>query len=389
MNFHLPLIASLLSLSFIAKASANDSSYYASGNQIIPIQESDISIKKEVLSIKRINDDKVRITVDYTFHNPTAEKTILMGFEAGSPSGDAGLSPINGQHPYIENFSVSFNGKKLPHKVSFFEQDNQKLENKIALYNIDELKREQPPQAKAIESDPRAIHTEIQFFFVYHFPATFPNGDSNVVHTYDYAISGSVFTQDEIEYLLTPALRWANKQIDDFTLNIDLGELQQYHISPSFFDNTEQWTTHGRVKIGMEDVMSQYTGESSKFLTVWQHTGSVTFHAKNFKPKGELQLFSNTYLPDQEKRVYDAKTLKINYGNLPSFGEFRLKDEFTRKVLENFPYARRGYVFKNAELKAFYEKQPWYMPDPEYKDAVFTEEEKEWLKEVSALKMAN
>lgn len=383
-----PIISTFIFLAVIGRIFANDSSYYASGNQIIPIQESDISIKKEVLTIKRIDESKVRITVDYTFHNPTAEKTILMGFEAGSPSGDARLSPINGQHPYIENFSVSFNGKKLPHKVSFFEQDNLKLENKIPLYNIDELKKEQPPQAKVIDSDPNAIHTEIQFYFVYHFPATFPKGDSNVIHTYDYAISGSVFTQDEIEYLLTPALRWANKQIDDFTLNIDMGELQQYHISPSFFDNTEQWTTHGRVKIGMENVMFQYTGESSKHLTVWQHKGSVTFHAKNFKPEGELKLFSNTFLPDPENRVYDAKTLKINYGDLPSFGEFRLKDEFTRKVLENLPYARRGYIFKNAELKAYFEKQPWYMPDPDYKDASLTKEETEWLKAVRALEVA-
>ncbi len=389
MNFHSPLIASLFSLSLISQASANDSSYYASGNQIIPIQETDISIKKEVLTIKRIDGDKVHITVDYTFHNPGDEKTILMGFEAGPPSGDSSQSPVNGHHPYIENFSVNFNGKKLPHKVSFFDQDDQKLENKIALYNIEDLKKEQPPQAKVIESDPLAVHTEIQFFFVYHFPATFPKGDSNVVHTYDYAISGSVFTQDQIEYLLTPALRWANKQIDDFTLNIDLGELQQYHISPSFFDNAEQWTTHGRVKIGMEDVTFQYTGESSKFLTVWQHRGSVTFHAKNFKPSGELSLFSNTYLPAPESRVYDAKKLKINYGSLPSFGEFRLKDAFTRKVLENLPYARRGYIFKNKELKAFYEKQPWYMPDPDYKEASLTEEEKTWLKEVRALKVAN
>ncbi|MFN9027917.1 MAG: hypothetical protein ACK5VX_17155, partial [Akkermansiaceae bacterium] len=141
------------------------------------------------------------------------------------------------------------------HKVSFFAQDYKKLENKIPLYTIDDLKKEQPPQAKVIEADPNAINYDPEFFFVYHFPATFPNGDSRVVHNYDFAISGSVFTKDEIEYLLTPALRWANKQIDDFTLNIDLGEFQQYHISPTFFESADSWTTHGRVKIGMEDVI--------------------------------------------------------------------------------------------------------------------------------------
>ncbi|MFN9663732.1 MAG: YARHG domain-containing protein, partial [Akkermansiaceae bacterium] len=52
------------------------------------------------------------------------------------------------------------------------------------------------------------------------------------------------------------------------------------------------------------------------------------------------------------------------------------------------PYARRGYVFKNKDLKAYFEAQPWYMPDPEYKEAAFTEEEKAWLKEVRALEVA-
>ncbi|MFN9025545.1 MAG: hypothetical protein ACK5VX_05080, partial [Akkermansiaceae bacterium] len=105
MNFYRPLIASVFSLSLINPALANDSSYYASGNQVIPLQETDISVKKEILTIKRINDDKVQITVDYIFNNPGAEKTILMGFEAGPPSGDSGQSPVNGHHPYIANFS--------------------------------------------------------------------------------------------------------------------------------------------------------------------------------------------------------------------------------------------------------------------------------------------
>lgn len=380
MNLHRPLIASLLSLGFIAPATANDSSYYASGNQLIPLQETAISVKKEVLTIKRIKDDKVRVTVDYTFNNPGPEKTILMGFEAGSPSGDVNGSPRKGEHPYIEKFSVTFNEKEIPHKVTIIVPDREGKDADKVIYTPEDLKKQKPL--------PEIENTNVtDFFYVYHFPATFPTGDTRVIHTYDYAISSAVFISTSIDYLLTPALRWANKQIDDFTLIIDLGELQQYHISPSFFENTDQWTTQGRVKIGMENVMHEMSTETSRVMTVWQQKGSITFHAKNFKPQGELLLFANYTLNREE--ILDSKTIKMSLHDLPGIREMKLKDEFTRKVLENIPYAQRGYVFKNKDLKAYFEAQPWYMPDPEYKEAAFTEEEKAWLKEVRALKVVN
>ncbi len=49
MNSFRAHFASIFSLCFIAPSFANDSAYLASGNQIIPLQETDISVKKEVL----------------------------------------------------------------------------------------------------------------------------------------------------------------------------------------------------------------------------------------------------------------------------------------------------------------------------------------------------
>ncbi len=373
-------LISLLSLGFLTPALANDSSYFASGNHIIPLQETDISVKKEILSIKRIKDNKVSITVDYTFHNPGKEKTILMGFEADSPEGDANRSPRDGEHRYIENFTVKINDQSIPHRVSLLTPVYKKHDNKKALYTLEDLE-----QKLLSKKQPKTEN--LGYYFVYHFPATFPSGDTRIVHTYDYYISGGIATSTSIDYLLTPALRWANKQIDDFTLIIDLGEFQQYHITQTFFDNLDSWKSEGRVKIAMENVTNEMTGETSKVLTVCQHHGSMTFHAKNFQPKGELSLFANRLLPRGE--IIDSKSLTLSLQDYPYVSEQELKDEFTRKVLENLPYARRGYVFKNKELKAFYEKQPWYLPDPDYKNASITPEETEWLKQVRALKVKN
>jgi hypothetical protein len=381
LNFYLLLVFTLHLLFFNNLASANDSSYFGSGNQIIPLQETNISVKKEVLTIKRINDikgNKVRITVDYIFHNPSKEKSLLMGFEASTPYGDAISSPRHGEHPYIDNFSVSFNGKTVPHKVSFLTPTYKDEGKTTMLYTIEDLKK------NLLTLTSTKVNGDI---YVYHFPASFPSGDTQVIHTYDYAISGSVFTTAEIEYLLTPALRWANHQIDDFTLIVDLGEFQQYHIFPTFFNDISQWTTQGRVKVAMEDVKSEISEETMRMMTVWQHHGSVTFHAKNFRPKGELSLFANRYITSY--KILDVDVMKISLQDLPWISEMKLKDEFTRNVLENLPYARRGFVFQNQKLKTFFEAQPWYIPDPECKDASITDEEKAWLKELSQLPVAN
>jgi Ca2+-binding RTX toxin-like protein len=70
-------------LAFIG-AKANDGVYYASGNQLIPINETDISVKKEVLTITRVGDH-VEVTVYYEFFNPGKPKDLLVGFEAPAP----------------------------------------------------------------------------------------------------------------------------------------------------------------------------------------------------------------------------------------------------------------------------------------------------------------
>lgn len=374
MNSILTRFFLFLSVSLADLALANDSSYFATGNQLIPIQETDISVKKEVLTLQRIKDNKVRITVDYVFHNPNAEKTLLMGFEADSPGGDVDGEPKQGRHPYIENFSVSLNQKLIAHKVSIMPISQE--EERKPLYTLKDL------QKKSVIPTIDDVN-QAQLFYVYHFPATFPPGETKVKHVYDYAISGAVFTTTSIDYLLTPALRWANKQIDDFTLIIDLGEFQQYHIAPHFFQDLSSWTSQGRVKIAMENVRNEMSGESSLMMTVWQHQGSVTFHAKNFRPQGELSIFTNRFMHQDE--IIDAKSLKLSLEELPWLEDKTLKNNFTRKVLENFPYARRGHVFQNQQLKAFFENQPWYMPDPKNPNITLNEAEKTWLKELKKL----
>ena len=99
-------------MAFVAKA--NDGVYYVNGNQIVPLQETDVAVTKEVLTISIRDDGFAAVDVLYEFTNRGKAKVVDMGFEAQAPynAGDA-LSKA-GKHPYIHDFTVEMNGVKLP-----------------------------------------------------------------------------------------------------------------------------------------------------------------------------------------------------------------------------------------------------------------------------------
>ena len=49
------------------------------------------------------------------------------------------------------------------------------------------------------------------------------------------------------------------------------------------------------------------------------------------------------------------------------------------RVLRNEIYARRGRVFKDAALQKYFAAQPWYQPNPDFKDDMLTETESQNL----------
>src|SRR5690606_33676440 len=69
------------------------------------------------------------------------------------------------------------------------------------------------------------------------------------------------------------------------------------------------------------------------------------------------------------------------------FDEIENKEEL--KVLQNLPYARRGYIFTNQVLKDYYEKMPWYVPNKEYvpEPNKLEEAELKWLNDLEKIKL--
>ncbi len=360
----------LLAFLFSHLLMANDGSYFASGNQLIPIFETDISVKKEILTIKKVNNKQIEVTVYYEFYNPKEAKKITVGFEAFAPSGDVDGAPINGKHPYMRDFTVILNNATLPYKVAYVDDSLYAQSGKVKSLNLNTF-------------DGSTEGNDIDFYYVYHFEATFKKGLNIIQHTYTYDVSGGIDVNYYFNYILTAANRWGNNQIDDFTLILDMGEFETFTIDKSFFNNIDEWTIDGVGKaeniIGEEGSLTPNDGV--KFHI---RTGTVTFKKMNFKPAGEIAIYTLNYYP-----YFDGNEVGYlpfsNYQPL-SYIDFEIQEglilsTLQKKVLKNLPFARRGYIFQSTDLKNYFENLDWYMPDPSYLPVVenLTSEEKEWI----------
>jgi len=332
---------------------ANDSSFYLKGNQLIPLIETDISVQKEILTLKKIRNQFIEVTVYYEFYNSGAEKEIIVGFEAFQPDGDVDPRPKNGEHPHMRDFTVNLNNRILPYQVAHVEnrtyvENGIIIEKSLEEYDLDEWQY-------------------FDFLYVYHFDAVFKEGLNIIKHTYNYNVSSSVYSYFDIEYVLTAANRWANNQIDDFTLIVDTGEFESFDIRKTFFNSSTEWLING---IGKKTDKIINGKEAVEFHI---QKGTLLFQKDNFKPEGELFIGSFYHHPTPE-------------GYLPFSYHFQHwidepKTDFERRVLRNLPFARRGYVFKSPELQTFYENLDWYIPNPNYSPDVeiMHQNEKEWL----------
>ncbi|PIE46458.1 MAG: hypothetical protein CSA42_08470, partial [Gammaproteobacteria bacterium] len=354
---------------------ANDGAFYLSGNHLIPISESDIKVSKEVLNIVR-EGEFIFVTVDYTFFNPADEKTVLVGFEADSPTGDVQTYPKNGTHPYIEHFSVIMNEEIVPYKVAIVDKKEYFIQDKIEAKTVKEVTTSQ----KYIECPECA-----NFFYVYYFHATFKSGKNKLIHTYRFRASESVITFYDIAYVLTAATRWANRQIDDFTLNVNMGDYEVFRIDKTFFSDKGEWEIDNG--ISRDDVNNDDNSRHDlKFMT---YSGGISFKAKNFNPQGEFLLYSlrsdkygvfdyrKDNLPSQ---IYTGKPLKED-DPFMIYPPVVSQDRESFKILRNLPFALRGYVFKTPLIQTYYEKQRWYKPNPDYKKTVLeelSEHERQW-----------
>ena len=346
---------------------SNDGVVYVNGNQLVPINETEISIAKEVLTISIRDDGYADVDVLYELTNHGKEKTVSMGFEAEAPYNVEAPFNKEGQHPFIHDFTVTMNGERLSYKNAIIGVDYQKEQDFAPL----DLKQWQQATdiAEHLVRD-AATDSVMPFAYAYYFTAKFKEGRNEVHHTYRYRISYGVWRAFEIPYWLKPAMRWANHKIDDFTLRIKAeNTAKHFCLNDSLFAAAPFKIADGKGK--MRKVKND-SGES--VMEVALRDATLEWHAKDFVPSDNL-----TILAGDGKNHLGAFYDRGEHYQLWGLEEQKLN----HRIMRNLPYAHRGYVFRDKKLKAYFEKLWWYMPDPTWQAATddFTPRELKWIEQ--------
>ena len=401
---------------------ANDGAFYMNGNQLIPVNETQVELRKEILTVKRVGRN-ILIDVDYTFFNPGKAKEVLMGFEAPMPRGAAEFQydrwKMTRNHPHLKGFVVEINGIRIPYKADIVNKRAFNTRGSLAGFpqsEIDLLNERKSTSRGSFHGyhrgKPRNGKGELnyrdflfEYVYVNYFDAKFNPGINKVHHTYSFPISGTNDVPLDFRYILTAANRWANGQIDDFTLVIDMGDFRDYYINQTFFKGTENWNdaaflymTNPKASDEEEEGFHLGRGHENGSLQVRTKEAPLVYKQKDFRPKGELmiwgyhdeysseQAFYEYYSVLSDTGVFDIKEHALWYSFHHHKDDLRFaKDEFTLQVLRNFPFAIRGYTFTNRKLRNYYRGYGWYQPDPSLKltAAELPENELKWIYNLS------
>ena len=279
---------------------ANDGVYYTSGNFLVPLRETDISAKKEVLEITLCKDSFATVTVDYTFYNNSEDKTVTMAFEAAAPYN--AWAPINrqGSHPFIEDFTVLFNGEPLPYRNALVgitanfssSEDARNRKDYLAPLDPNEWKGYGEVADSLLPMDDVLINPALpdsfcSFAYAYYFDAPFRKGENRVRHTYRYRMSWGVGRDYEVSYTLTPVTRWRGGQVDDFTLRIKSETDREIVMNDSLFLGAP-FNLKG---IGdIYQLQSDYWGYSQCLFAPLMEGNVLEWHSTNFAPTENLHI---------------------------------------------------------------------------------------------------
>lgn len=363
---------------FALTASANDGVYYTSGNQIVPMQETDIRVTKEILTINLGDDGMADVDVYYELYNDGPQKTVLMGFEADSPYN--AFEPVKRpwEHPFISLFSVEMNGAKLPYSTALYASNFKVGDEPLDMKewkNFEQMANSTVDIMDDMLYNPR-LDSACQYSHVYKFDATFLHGKNTVHHVYRYNMGMTICSVFELAYKLSPATRWANHQIDDFTLCITAkNTAKHFLIAAGPFEDGEFIVKKRMGKVRKIDHYEDY------YYEVSLRDGLLEWHATDFCPTEELYISSADVLigadtPYKLGAFYDRSA---NYR--PELCTFDA--EIDKDILRNLPYAHRGYMFKKEKYQKYFEQFWWYMPDAywEPSTADFTPAELELIKQ--------
>ena len=345
---------------------ANDWEFGSEGEHIIPLKGSNMSIKKEKITLK-LTPDGMLVNVKFTFDNPTAENKIV-GFVTPE-SGNGGYyeeenvtrkpEPLN-----IKNFKTTVNGKEVKSNVELLS----KLLSKGVLDN--NIIKEYTEKEKTF------------YNYVYSFNADFKQGENVVEHSYFYTGSYGIYERD-FEYVVTTISKWKNQTVEDFEIEVHPGNYF-VKLPYSFWKDNKKinWEIVGKGKMVTIAPTKKSNDEDATGLERYGiiylklNDGFVRYKTKNFSPNQDFYMtrmdnilgFEYEY-PEGKVQGYKFKDKyfeilrEVAYSDYPEIVD-SLKDLSDKDldIVRNYPYAFAGYDFAKKDLKDYFSQFIWYSP---------------------------
>ena len=347
---------------------ANDWEFGSEGEHIIPLKGSNMSIKKEKITLK-LTPDGMLVNVKFTFDNPTAENKIVGFVTPESGNGeeeDETTKPKRKAEPLkIKNFKTTVNGKEVKSNVELLS----KLLSKGVLDN--NIIKEYTEKEKEY------------FNYVYYFNADFKQGENVVEHSYFYTGSYGVYER-EFGYVVTTISKWKNQTVEDFEIEIQPGTYF-VRLPYTFWNNAKKidWEIVGKGKMvslaPTKPANDEDASDIEKFGRVYiklDNNSSIRYKTKKFSPnsnfyatridnvlgfdyefpEGKVQgyKFKDDYFTTLRETVYD------DYSNI--IGSLKDLNDKDLDIIRNYPYAFAGYDFVRKDLKDYFSQFVWYNP---------------------------
>jgi hypothetical protein len=301
----------------------DDGAFYASGNNLIPLENTSIELKKEYLNLTFAENNMVKVDILFNFYNPGPETELIVGFV--TPPAEGAVSDKELNHPHISDFKILFDDVIQDYKIHRMDSSNfSKLSGEV---------------------DGRD--------FIYYFNIKFKSGENIIKHSYKYRGGSSIDGINRFDYRLTTGKTWANGQIDDFYLNIRFNENTYVNI-PAYFKNDKliEWNAYGVSKI-RNDI------NNNKKLKAYFNPGGLSTHIKNFKPDYDLYIDIIRAFPEDIDFLYTRLNRSI---------ETSTNDEL--RIMKNSIFAFKGYNFKSEDLFEYFSQYAWYFPDLKVKNDI-------------------
>ena len=357
---------------------SNDWEFSSRGENIVPIETSQVSIKKEEIRMKVVNDG-MNVRVKFIFNSPVSEEKII-GFITPEGGFDDDENYQWDGEMHFKNFTTVVNGKTVKsnvEKMKDFYKKNLLSKEEMQKYNVEKYKDS----------------------YIYYFKANFKKGDNTVEHSYNYSGSYGVGYID-FQYVWTTISKWKNKKVDDFELIIEPGT-SFVSLPYTFWKNEKKvnWEIVGEGKIdtAVQTITDSNTKEKKVLKRVYARlkSGYIRYKTKDFAPDNEFLIeeiknIANYYPFEKTEKGYiflDESSdynfwlccyvtepySKEKYGTYENYKEelklSKNKEEQLKElsdkeleILRNYPFALSGYDFSRKDLKDYFSQFIWYYP---------------------------